>query len=74
MPSRDINLVKEDHAGELMKLPGVVGVYVGALDDGKACIGVMVVRRTRELTEQIPRTLEGYPVRIEESGEIKPMK
>jgi hypothetical protein len=73
-PRRDINLVKEEHAGELMSLPGVVGVYVGALEDGKPCIGVMVVRKTRELEQKIPGTLEGYPVRIDETGEIKPMK
>ncbi|HEY6192511.1 MAG TPA: hypothetical protein VI215_09345 [Bacteroidota bacterium] len=73
-PRRDINLVKEAHSAELMALPGVVGVYVGALDDGKPCIGVMVVRKTRELEEKIPPVLEGYPVRIEETGKIKPMR
>ena len=73
-PQRDVNLVKEEHAGELMSLPGVVGVYVGALEDGKPCIGVMVVRKTRELEQKIPKMLEGYPVRIDETGEIKPMK
>jgi len=74
MPRRDINLVKEDHAGELMSVPGVVGVYVGALENGTPCIGVMVVRKTRELQEKIPAMLEGHPVRIDETGEIKPLR
>jgi hypothetical protein len=71
---RDINLVKEAHTGELMALPGVVGVYVGALGDGNACIAVMVIKKTRELEQKIPATLEGYPVKIDETGEIKPMR
>ncbi len=73
-PTRDINLVKDEHTKELMSLPGVVGVYVGALDDGRACIGVMVARKTKELEQKIPGVLEGYPVRIDETGAIKPMR
>lgn len=71
---RDINLVKEDHTKQLMSLPGVLGVYVGALDDGRACIGVMVRKKTKELEQKIPGVLEGYPVKIDETGDIKPMK
>lgn len=74
MPQRDINLVKEVHTKELMSLPGVVGVYVGALDNDEPCIGVMVVKKTRELEQKIPATLEGYPVKIDETGVIKPMR
>lgn len=70
---RDINIVKESHTEELMAIEGVVGVYVGVLDDGTPCIGVMVVKLTPELQKKIPATLEGYPVRIEETGEIKPL-
>ena len=73
MASRNVNQVKEDHANELMSIPGVVGVYVGALDDGSPCIGVMVAGKTPELERRIPQTLEGYPVRLEETGEIKPL-
>ena len=34
----------------------------------------MVVQLTNELKEKIPKTLEGYPVRVEETGEIKPLE
>ena len=74
MPLRDINLVKEAHTNELMSLPGVVGVYVGELSDHTPCIGVMVVKKTHELEQKIPKVLEGYPVKIDETGVIKPMK
>ena len=74
MPQRDINAVKEAHTKELMALPGVVGVYVGELDDHTPAIGVMVVKKTPELGQKIPKVLEGYPVKIDETGEIKPMK
>ncbi len=70
---RDINEVKEAHVAELMALPGVAGVYVSALDDGTPCIKVMVVKTSAELEKTIPKTLEGHPVLIIETGEIKPL-
>jgi len=71
---KDINQVKEDHTAELMRIPGVVGVYVGQLDDRQPCIGIMVLKKTPELDKKLPKFLDGYPVRIDETGEIKPMR
>ena len=73
-PSRSIDTVKDAHTSDLMKIPGVVGVYVGETDNGTMVIGVMVKKRTPEIERQIPKTLEGYPVQIEETGEIKPLR
>jgi hypothetical protein len=73
-PMRDINLVKDAHSDELMQIPGVVGVYVGELADGTPCIGVMVLRRTPEIERRIPKAIEGHPVKIDETGEIRPFK
>ncbi len=73
MPSRDINEVMQAHTAEMMALPGVVGIYVGETDEGKPCIKVMVVEKTGELEQKIPKTLEGYPVLIDVTGEIKPL-
>ena len=57
-----------------MAIPGVVGVYVGLMDDGKTlCLKVMVSEKTRELDQQIPKSLEGYPVVIEKTGLIRPL-
>ncbi len=73
-PRKDINDVLKDHAQELMALPGVVGVYVGLLPDNKTlCLKVMVVRETDDLKKKIPKSLDGYPVVIEESGVIRPL-
>lgn len=73
-PKRDINAVLRDHDKELLALPGVVGVYVAVLEDGKTpCLKVMLARKTAETERAIPKTLEGYPVVSEVTGEIRPM-
>lgn len=73
MPKSNINVVMEAHTKELMALPGVVGVYIGALEDGSPCIKVMVIEKTPELERRIPNVLEGFPVVIIETGEILPL-
>jgi hypothetical protein len=71
MPTGDINRVMESHVDSLMAIPGVVGVAIGALDDGSPCIRVLVVRDTPELRRLIPEKLEGFPVVIDETGRIR---
>lgn len=70
----DINSVKESHTSELMALEGVAGVYIGQRNDRVPCIVVMVVKKSPGLLAKIPSELEGYPVLVEETGQIKPMK
>ncbi len=75
MPRRDIDAVLRTHENELMAIPGVVGVYVGFMDDDKTpCLKVMAVEKTRDLKRQVPKSLEGYPVVIEETGVIRPLR
>ena len=75
MTQKDINAVLRDHDKELLAIPGVVGVYVGLLPDDKTpCLKVMVVKKTEDLKRRIPKSIEGYPVLIEESGVIRPLK
>ena len=75
MSRPDINRVLNDHDDGLMAIPGVVGVYVGLKDDDKTpCLKVMVVRKTRELANKLPKNLEGYPVVVEETGVIRPLQ
>lgn len=74
VPSRDINAVLRAHENKLMAIAGVVGVYVGLMDDGKTpCLKIMVVKKTKDLEQQIPKLLEGYPIVIEETGVIRPL-
>ncbi len=72
LPKRDINAVLTDHQKELMAIPGVVGVYVGVLEDGRTpCLKVMLVEQRKN--RAIPSELEGYPVVTEVTGEIRPL-
>jgi hypothetical protein len=73
MSTADAIRAMDAHVNELMAVPGVVGVAVGALDDGGLCIKVLVVKKTAEHRKRIPKEIEGYPVVIEESGEIRAM-
>ena len=70
MPRRNIKEVLKKHTAELMEIPGVAGVAEGE-SQGKPCIRVFVLDRNSEFLRRIPSTLEGYPVKIEESGEFR---
>jgi hypothetical protein len=73
-PRRDINAVLSAHDQDLLAIPGVVGVYVGVLDDGRTpCLKIMLAKRTPQTEKNIPQTLEGYPVVVEVTGEIRPL-
>lgn len=73
-PRRDINAVLRDHDKQLLAIPGVVGVYVGVLEDEKtSCLKVMLARKTPESERDIPKSIEGYPVVSEVTGEIRPL-
>ena len=71
---RDINAVLHDHDKQLLAIPGVVGVYVAVLEDGRTpCLKVMLARASAETERALPKTLEGYPVVAEVTGEIRPL-
>lgn len=61
------------HTPRLMAIRGVVGTCEGALDDGAPCFVVMVSALTPALRDSLPKALEGWPVRIDETGEIRPL-
>ena len=70
---RPLEAVLAEHTPALMKIEGVVGTYQGATDDGEPCIKVMVAYDSPELRAAIPAVLEGWPVVIDVTGEIKAM-
>ena len=74
MPKKPIELILKKYTESLMSLPGVIGTAQGLCDDDTDCIKVYVVRMTDELANQIPKSLEGYPVDIEVTGEINALK
>lgn len=73
MPVKDINAVMEAHTKSLMEIPGVAGVAIGELEDKTPCILILVIEQTPALESKLPKALEGHPVQILETGEIKPM-
>ncbi|MCU7492113.1 MAG: hypothetical protein HF300_18895 [Ignavibacteria bacterium] len=70
---RSIEEVMNAHTDELMSIPDVNGVYIGELENGQECITVLVSKKTELHKKKIPRKIEGYPVIIEETGEIRPL-
>ena len=65
-----IDDVLNTHTDSLMALPGVEGTAEGR-SDGNPCMTVLVLELTDELRAQIPGDIEGYPVVITETGEIR---
>lgn len=53
-----------------MSVPGVVGVGEGRLQ-GVPSIKVMVSKLTEAIAQRIPGEIEGHPVEVEETGEIR---
>lgn len=73
MSARTIEEVLATHTDSLMSLPGVVGTAIGVCD-GAACIRVLVSDSTAASRRQIPNRLEGYLVRVEVSGVLRPLR
>ena len=70
MAAETIKEVLKKNTKDLMSVHGVVGTGQG-LCEGKPCIKVFVIEKTPDLDQKIPKTLDGYPVVVEETGEIK---
>ncbi len=66
-----IQEVKAKHAERLLAIPGVVSVGIGKNPDGQLVIVVGLDGPRPETVEQIPKALEGHPVRVEIIGPVK---
>jgi hypothetical protein len=74
-PKRDINAVLAAHDKELLAIPDVVGVYVSTTKaGGELCLKVMLARKNRDSEQKIPRSIEGYPVVVKVTGEIRGLR
>jgi hypothetical protein len=65
-----IQEVLKKYTASLITISGVVGTGLG-LCDGKPCIKVFVIKKTPDLEDKIPERLEGYSVKIKETGVIR---
>ena len=70
MPEKSIGQVLSEHTDSLLSLPGVVGAGQGVCEE-KPCIRVFVASSTPELLRQIPSTIDGYAVDVQETGEFR---
>ncbi len=71
MEKPSIEDVMNRHEDRIMGLKNVVGIGIGEKETGVPCILVFVGRRDPETERSIPRELDGYPVKIEEIGEVR---
>jgi hypothetical protein len=60
----------EKHQDRLMAMEGVQGVGIGGSEDSPQII-VMVSHGGAEMRKKLPSNLEGYPVKVEVTGEIR---
>jgi hypothetical protein len=65
-----IREVKARHEGRLLGVDSVQGVGIGE-ERGRPVITVYVAGPTEALRRAIPPELEGYPVRVVVSGELR---
>jgi len=63
--------VKRANAERLLALPGVVMVGIGLNEAGEPAIIVGLDRERSETREQLPATLDGYPVVARVVGMIR---
>jgi len=71
--SKTIEAVLAAHTDSLMALPGVVGTAIG-LCDGAPCIRVFLADSGAAARRRIPEELEGYRVKVEVTGPIRPRR
>ena len=71
--SKTIEAVLAAHTDSLMALPGVVGTAIG-LCDGVPCIRVFLADANAAARRPLPEALEGYPVKVEVTGPIRPRR
>lgn len=68
-----IDEVKEKYASNLMEIDGVEGIGIGE-EKNRPVIKVYVSKDPRALKNAIPDEIEGYPVRLEYSGEFNALE
>ena len=72
MSNSGIEHVKRAHEAELFAIDGVEGVGTGESEDGEEFIRVYV--RDKKTIPNVPKSLEGFPVKTVVSGEFDAYK
>jgi len=66
-----ITEVKSKHEPRLLSLPGVVSVGIGRATDGRTVIVIGVEDKASVESPNLPKQLEGYPVRVDVIGPVR---
>lgn len=70
MHDKTIEQVQQENTDAWMAIPGVIGTGMGQ-HKGKPCILIFTASNTEQVRRRIPSTVEGYPVVIQHTGEIR---
>ena len=68
--SMTIQEALEKHKDDLMAVSGVQGTALGCSAE-QTCIVVYALEKTAALKQELPDTLEGFPVKVVETGPIR---
>ena len=66
-----ITEVKSKHESRLLSLPGVISVGIGQAADGRTVIVIGVEDKGSAEGPDLPKQLEGYPVRVDVIGPVR---
>ena len=69
--SDSISQVKRRHSADILKIPGVSGIGVEGDENGNDVLAIYVGANTPEITEQLPTVIEGYPVKVVNTGTFR---
>lgn len=70
MSENKIEQVLAAHSDRLMNIPGVIGVAQG-LSGKRPAILILAMAMTAEIKSEIPAEIDGHPVVIQHTGEIR---
>ena len=73
MERKPLSEVFLEYQDSLLSVPGVQGFYQSITENGEDIIVIMIESDTAAVRKSIPDSLEGYPVRLEVTGKIKPL-
>ncbi len=67
-PENNIRAVKRRHSRHLLSQPGVCGLDIETGADGRPMFTIHLDSDDPAVRERLPKQIEGYPVKLVESG------
>ena len=73
MSRRTIQQVQQKYTDAWMAIPGVVGTAIGRRGN-QPCILILTETDAERITEALPSMVQGYPIVIEHTGNIRALE